>query len=250
VNLVILYPHYMYYSDIVSAPTNPNALGGGRSLTFQNGSDVANVNWVADTNNLNASERDAEYLYIAGLNLSIAKGGLVNVRLRGASDTGFTTDVIETSALDVDLNDLIGAKKDDFVFEMESTAQRRYWRARIGVGTGGSNFDFELRKVMFGKWFYFGVEPESPVRQRIEVTPRKNRTGYSIRWKGVTDAKLNFFIDRIYSQRKHNPVVLYERDWNGVLNGDTVKMCQIQSITTRNIVHGLWQVDVNFLEVI
>lgn len=256
-NLVILYPHYLFSGDKISFSTgearhpSSNIVTGSRSTFFRSDANYDNASFIIDTNTLTEAEQTPDYIYIAGLNLSIASGGLVNVKLQGDDDSSFSSAVTACSQNDIALTDLVGRKSEDFILEVDNPAAKRYWKARVENGTGTSDFKYCLRKIYCGQWFYFGTEPDPPANQKLEPgNSRRNGRSFSLTWSGVSNATLKTFLNKIYHHRRYNPVVLYARSWDGILNGETVIHAQILSYNLTRTMHDKNTVNVNFMELI
>lgn len=255
-NLVVLYPHYLFFGEGYSFSTGAtgyeakNAVTASMQLRFKQSAAASGADWNADLDLVDADDRSPDYLYCAGLNLSIAKGGLVNVILQGSTASNFSASTQTTTASDVGLDDLVGRNNEDYVLEAVTNDARRYWRGRFTNGTGTSNFAYELRKMFFGQWWYPGVEPDVPFRLSMLPGDRLNRRRINLRWRGVSNANLYIFTDRIVKHRRYNPVVLYTREWHSILNGERVLRCELTNFSFSPSVAGLNNIDAEFTEII
>ena len=256
-NLVILYPHYLFQGDLLGFPTgetahpSSNVVTGSRSSFYRASANVSSNTFAIDTDTLEASEQIPDYLYIAGLNLSIAKGGLVDVSLIGSNASDFSSSITPATQADVDLTDLVGRNGEDFIIETTGATDKRYWKGVIENGTGTSDFQYEIRKVYFGQWFHAGVEPDAPATQRFSIDgTRRAIRNFSLSWKGLTNVKLKEFTDKILLHRRYNLVVLYARSWDGVLNGETLIHARIINFTLERNRHNFNTIKVDFQEVI
>lgn len=255
-NLVVLYPHYLFFGDGYDFPTGAtgygsvNVVNASMQLTYKKATAGSSSDWSADLNLVAADDRSPDYIYCAGLNLSIAKGGQMNVILQGSTASDFSASTQTTTVNNVNLSNLVGRNSDDYVLEAVTNDARRYWRGRIVCGTAVSNFQHELRKMYFGQWWYPGVEPDAPFRMSDLPGDRMNRRRLNLRWRGVTNDKLYILTERIIKHRRYNPVVLYTREWHSILNGERTFRCEVTNFSFSRSVHNLNDVEVEFTEII
>lgn len=256
-NLVILYPHYLFRGNKVAFPTgeldkpSSNVVTGSRSSFYRSASAISSNSFVVDVDALEEAEQIPDYIYIAGLNLSIAKGGLVNVKLVGSDTDDFSSSITPASAVDVDLTDLVGRKNEDYIIETTAPSQRQYWKGVIENGTGTVDFKYEFRKMYFGQWFDPLVEPNAPAVQKFSPSgSRRHVRSFSLSWRGLSNAKLKEFTDKILIHRRYNPVILYARSWDGILNGETVIHASITNFLLERNRHDFNTIKVDFMEVI
>lgn len=256
-NLVILYPHYLFSGNTLEFPagetTHPasNVVTGARASFYRSLNAISSNTFATDIDSLEESEQTPNYIYIAGLNLSIAKGGLVNVKLVGSDTSDFASSTTPASALDVELGDLVGCKNEDFIIETTSPSQRRFWKGVVENGTGTSDFKYEFRKMYFGQWFDPIVDPDAPASQRYSNNgTRRSVRNFSLNWRGLSNVKLKEFTDRILLHRRYNPVILYARSWGGILNGENLIHARIINFTLERQRHDFNTIKVDFMEVI
>lgn len=257
-NLVILSPHYLFSGNKVSFSigesnhSESNIVTGSRATFFRGATAEDSCTFIVDLDALDEAERAPDYLYIAGLNLSIKKGGLVNVELNGDDASDFSGSTLACGQADVDLTDLVGRNQEDFIIETTDSYTKRYWMGRIENGTGTSNFKYEFRKMYFGQWFDPIVEPDAPAMQKISPVTgqRRHLRSFSLQWYGLSNEKLKEFTDKILVHRRYNPVILYARDWDGLLNNERLVHAQITSFELTRIKHDFNRIKVEFMEVI
>lgn len=251
-NLAVLYPHYLFFgmgSDFppsASGYDGKNVVNGSRQLYFKRSSAAALSNWTTDIGPLPTSQRLPDYVYFAGLNLSTIQSNNVKVKLTGASDNTFTSDVIDV----VDHNVASLTDAEDLIVETTDSEARRYWTVSITKTSGSPDYVQSARKIYFGQWWHPGAEPDAPVRINYIDSPRKQRLQVRLSWSGVSDANLMRFFDHIYRYRLVNPVVLYCREWPGLLSGRTLLHC---ILTDAQIQRGQMQRNVlacTFLELL
>lgn len=253
-NLVILYPHYFFKGQIYSFTSGQlnygykNLVSGSRQIYYKRSTPSTSITFQANVTTINADQRAAQYIYLAGLNLmtSIAS---VNVAIRGADNSTFTTNVYTGSASGITSANLIGRNSEDYILELSGTHYRDFWE--LGISTGTSN-DMRLRKAYLGQWFYFGVEPDAPASFRANTSSfyRLAAKQFSLQWKGVTNENLRLFIDNILNYYQFNPVVLYARNWTGVLNNERVLHCKINEYSLERVSHNNNKVSLVFEEII
>jgi hypothetical protein len=79
---------------------------------------------------------------------------------------------------------------------------------------------------------------------------RRHLRAFSLQWYGLSNAKLKEFTDKILVHRRYNPVILYARDWDGLLNNERLVHAQITSFELTRIKHDFNRIKVEFMEVI
>jgi hypothetical protein len=250
-NLVFLYPSFYFKGEPFSLPTGlsgfsaKSVITGSRQLYFKKETASTTVSFKTDVRTLSASERQAQYLYIAGLNL-VTSNDDVDIDVIGADDSAFSVNAVTESASAVNSSDLVGRKNEDYILELDGNF-KDYWQVLLT----SSSMQFELRKIMLGQWFYFGVEPDAPASLMVDIENyRRHVRVLELRWKGVSNEVLEDFTTKILQHQQYNPVVLYARDWSGVLNGETVFHCQIESFEIERIVHNSNQIAIRFKEIL
>lgn len=256
-NLVFLHPHYLFggnkqtWSAGEAGHDETTVCSGSRATFYRSASASSSVSFSTDVSTLDSSERSADYIYIAGLNLSIAKEGLVNISLWGDDNSDFSTQTEACSQVDIALTDLVGRNNEDFVLEVDSPFTRQYWKALFELGTGSSAFQWEFRSLCFGQFFYFDVEPSAPASQKVSLDySREYRRNFSLTWTGITNLKLQEFVNKILKHRRYNPVILYARTWDGILNGETLIPTKIVNFELTRAVHNFNKIKVEFEEII
>jgi len=258
-NLVILYPDYLFRGDAMTLPSSAsgydaeNVITGSRQEFYRASSNVNRSSWPVDCSPLENEERVPDYLYLGGLNLAIAKSdsASMSVYLKGSTDNMFSVSTFEQSEADLTLGDLYGRKPEDYVMEISGASQKRYWRGRIETGGSGSDFKHELRKMYFGQWWYPDCEPDVPKRLTVSLDgERAQRRTLRLRWRGITNADLFTFTEKILKHRAYNPVVLYTRTWHSILNSERVFHCWITSFEHERSVHNRNNISVEFSEVL
>lgn len=258
-NLVIIYPDYLFRADGMTFTTGAtgysanNVVTGCRQSFFRAASAVNQSSWSVDLNSLDVSERAPDYAYFGGLNLSIAKsaGKAMTVYLKGSTDNTLTNDPEEWTEADLTLGDLYGRRSEDYVLEIDSASQLRYWRGRIETGASAADFQHELRKLYFGQWWYPDCEPDVPARMTVlHDGARAQRRRLTLNWRGVTNALIEELDDKILKHRAYNPVVLYTREWHSILNAERVFNCIVTDFNIDRTVHNRNNVRLEFTEVI
>lgn len=251
-NLVILYPHFFFRGEPFSLPTAAtgysakNVITGSRQLIFKKETASTTVSFKTHVGALRGEERQGQYLYLAGVNL-VTNHFSPYIDIIGADDSSFSVnDVTETiSALTT--GDLIGRKNEDYIFELDGNF-KDYWQVLF---TCAGALQYEIRKIFLGQWFYFGVEPDAPASFDVDISDfRRHVRTLELTWKGVSNEVLKQFTTRILAYYQFNPVVLYARDWDGILNGETIFHCQIESFDVKRVLHDNNEVSVRFKEII
>lgn len=253
-NLVILYPHYFFKGQVYGfssgqvGHTHKNLYSGSRQIYFKRATSSTSITFQTNITTIKAEQRAGQYLYLAGLNLLTSVDD-VSISVRGADDSAFTTNVYTESVSGISSSDLIGRHAEDYVLELDGDKYRDYWEMAISTST---SHIMKLRKAYLGQWFYFGVEPDAPASFSGDVISsyRENRKTFSLKWKGVTNDNLRLFIDNILNYYQFNPVVLYARDWTGVLNNEKVLHCKINEYSLERNTHNNNTVSLVFEEII
>lgn len=256
-NLVFLHPHHLFggnkqdWSAGETGHSEATVCSGSRATFYRSATASSSISFSTDVSTLDSSEQSADYIYVAGLNLSIAKEGLLSISLWGDDNSDFSTETEACSQTDIALTDLVGRNNEDFILEVDSPFTRQYWKALFEIGTGSSAFQWEFRSLCFGQFFYFGVEPSAPASQKLMIDfSREYRRTFNLTWFGVTNLKLQEFTNKILKHRRYNPVILYARDWDGILNGETLIPCKITSFELTRAKHDFNKIKVEFEEII
>jgi hypothetical protein len=254
----MLYPDYFYRTALDASSTfesaaHPakNVITGPRQYFFESdGVYSGQVNFRTGVSSLPAEERALQYVYVGGLNLISSLIGNSAIVVDGASDSGFTTSVYNFSESNIYTEDLYGRANEDYVLEAPVENQRDYWRVYITTSGAGTSL-ISCRKIFAGRWFYFGIEPDLPLIETYEHTGgRRDIRTLSIVWKGVTDEKLAEFSERILRHKEYNHIVLYTREWHGILDGERVFPCYVTEFRVERMKTGRNLVQLTFQECI
>lgn len=251
-NLVILYPHFFFRGEPFSLPTAAtghsakNVITGSRQLVFKKETASTTVAFKTAVGALAGSERQAQYLYVAGLNL-VTPHFSPYIDVIGADDSSFSVNAVTETASALTIADCIGRNNEDYILELDGNF-KDYWQVLFTVA---GNLQYELRKIFLGQWFYFGVEPDAPASFEVDISDfRRHVRTLELTWKGVSNESLKEFTTRILAYHQFNPIVLYARDWDGVLNGETILHCQIESFDLKRRLHDNNEVSIRFKEII
>ena len=252
-NLVFLYPQYFFNGSPYVMPTatsgysERNLVSGSRQLTFKQSTATTTLSLKTDVRSLRASERKPDYLYLAGLNL-VTSHFSPTIDVKGSLDSATTSSVVTDTASAVTKGDLVGKNQEDYIFELPNADYRDYWQVLF---TTAGAISFELRKVFLGQFFYFGVEPDAPAVFNLGMAAgRKSIRTFDLRWSHVSNEQTALFTEKILRHREYNPIVLYTRDWTGVLNGERVIHCEVDSYTIERAIHNQNKITLKFKEVI
>ena len=227
-NLVIGYPDFLFYGTDFAIDTAATGFDGGHIINGdrikhykQSGVDTG---VIASINRGSGNDSQPGYLYIARMDL-ILKTGTHNVRLEGG--TGPSTWVEAKTHTGATTSDLVGPNKEDYVWApsgLPYSSDYQYWRLEIW-NTLSNSHAFEFSNVAFGNaQFDFGRDPSTPfqyrrraARQNFWNAPRE----FDMVWEGVTNDKLESFIDLIWQYRDINPVFLHDQN-DYLFDGDTL----------------------------
>ena len=251
-NLVILYPHFFFRGEPFSLPSAAtgssakNVITGSRQLIFKKETASTTVAFKTAVGALAGSERQAQYLYVAGVNL-VTNHYSPYIDIIGADDSAFSVNAVTETISALTTGDLIGRNNEDYIFELAGNF-KDYWQVLF---TTADVLQYEIRKIFLGQWFYFGVEPDAPASFDVDISDlRRHIRTLELTWKGVTNEVLEEFTTRILAYQQFNPVVLYAKDWSGILNGETVFHCQIEDFDIKRIVHNSNEISLRFKEII
>jgi hypothetical protein len=177
------------------------------------------------------------YLFVARANLLKAQGA-TKLTLRSSADDVTYTDIIGTNS-GLQTRTFTGPASEDLVFtatlndqiasSLPSTA-RRYWRLKFGDSVVSKAWNFS--KVFCGEWFDMGRDPVAPLtmkRERDSDSARRARYELTLEYQGVTDAKVEEFMTRVWQRKDVAPVVLYDSG-NVLLYGMRTLHCGISSV--------------------
>lgn len=256
-NLVLLYPHYLFDGTLYASTTAKtgypatNVITGNRQLYYKSNAAVSGVNFDVDVSMLPTSERACDYVYVGGFNLPVATIGSASLICRGASNSAISTAITEFKLDDADKTNLVGVKKEDLIIENPSPEARDYWRVSITRGSASGDHIFDVRKIMLGKWWYPNIEPEAPFEIRHEQTElRRVVRVIRIVWRYVTDDDLQVFINRIARYMNSHHLVLYSRTYDSILADEKVFTCMLDSYNVDKRFKNKNVLDCTFKEII
>lgn len=256
-NLVILYPDYLFRGTLYNSTTARtgfpavNVITGNRQDYYKRNTAGASVVFDADVSMLPESERACQYLYVGGFNLPVATIGSASAICEGASNTAISTAVTSFTGADLDRSDLMGIGREDIVIENPDPQARNYWRATISRGSASGDHIFDIRKVMMGRWWYPEVEPSAPFRiSESGRWGRRNRRSISLQWKSISNQQLHLFLDRIADHKDYHHLALYTRLYHSVLNNERVFNCKLESFGVERVVHNKNNLTATFSELI
>lgn len=209
-----------------------NATSGSRSEFVRSASTVGTAEIQFDLGA--AATASAEYLFVAGANLSKSLGAQ-RMLLNGWNGVSATS----ICGLDTTLQSagiFSGPRSEDFLSASSfndslggtiPSANYRYFRVRIG--NGSTNEKWAFRKLMLGRFLDFGRDPLYPLPHEIQVLRsswRAPRYKFTLNWKGITDAQRIDFMDKIVSRMDYQSLVLFDKD-NLILNGFRTLHCAL-----------------------
>ena len=248
----MLYPHFLFRGEPYSLPTPAsgysasNVITGSRQLRYKHGSSSTTLTFKTGLLAINGAERQAEYIYLAGLNL-VTQRQAVDIEVKGADDSAISVNVTTESVTGVTTSNLIGPRADDYVLPLAGNF-KDYWQVKL---TCASALTFELRKIFLGQYFDFGVDPDAPLRTDFGMlSTRRYAKVFDITWKGVTNEKLAFFSEKILKHRQYNPIVLYTKSWHGALSGQKAIYAMVDDFKIDRPRHDYNNVTIKFNEMI
>ena len=193
---------------------------------------------------------EPDVMVIARLDMAFAIGGdsSTTVRIRGASDSGFTSDVVSDSG-SVSESDLVGPESEDYVLDdLTGLAARRYWE---GGFHGATSKQYRASKLFIGNKFDFGRNPQLPVAlEAVESKPhgRRSKLRVGLSWSGVTAAKAQSFKSLFWDSRRREQFFLYDKSDN-VLDGVRLLHVYLESAQLVPTREGVWNASATFREV-
>lgn len=253
-NLLILYPNFCFRGVIYDFPEgsqlkkHSNLYSGSRQLIFKKENADTSIRFRFDLTGLSSQDRNLNYIYCGGLNL-ITSYGEVSCTIKGADNSGITTNVNTQSPSNVETSDLYGRKNEDYVYVLSNSVFRDFWEITFSTL---ANHNFYLRKLFVGNAFYFGVEPDAPASfsSFFNINARLNVRTFQLRWTGVNNDKLAEFMTLIIQYHQVNPIVLYAKDWDGVLNNEKLLYCMINDYSIERSVFNNNTIQLNLTEMI
>jgi hypothetical protein len=256
-NLVLLYPDYLYRGSLYASTTASsgfpasNVITGSRQLYYKSSSAVSAVNFDVNVSGLPANERACQYAYIGGFNLPVATIGQASITCTGASNSAISTATTIFTIADRQRDDLMGIAKEDFVMENPSPEARDFWRVSISRGSASGDHIFCVRQIMLGRWWYPGREPEAPLQiEQWQTSGRRSRRSLKVNWAGVSNLKLNEFMQRIAIHKEYSSVVLYARLNHSVLHNERLITCKLETFSIERVRHDVNNLTCDFLEII
>lgn len=219
-NLLIGYPDFFWNGSSFSSNSTAasgfeadHIISGERGKRYKQASDDTGVTFSIDLGSGN--DNQPSWLYIARMDLILAHG-THNVRLEGGTSIGAWVE--SKTHFSVTESDLVGPNSEDYVWApsgLPYSSDYQAWRLELW-NTTTTNHAFEFSKAYFGsEEFDFGRDPTPPYsftrtakRQNSWNAPRE----FSLTWDGVSNDKLEEFIDKIYQYKDINPIFLHDQN--------------------------------------
>lgn len=201
-----------------------------------------------------------DFYYVARAKL-LKSAGSKRLLLDGSTDDASYTNICGAASTFQSIT-LYGPRSEDALFTSElansasgtlsATPTYRYLRHwAAGEGTEPSK-KWKHSKVMFGSWFDPGRDPERPHQiEKISRTPADRESVYTFTftWRGITNAKRNEFITKLFSERQ-KPVILYTRSYHDLLLEHRVVHCMVSDWSTYLLAPDCHEITVTFEEMI
>lgn len=252
INFNILYPYIPFQGTYIagtSAATGyevNNAINGARNEHYK----TAAANTATNLDFDFGSDIEPDFWYIARADL-LADVESTDVTLQGSADDTFASTTDDTATLST--SNLFGPDGEDFLvypISWGGAASFRYWRFLIE--TSGSTVK-EFSKINAGLAFNFGVDPIWPrIIRGVNTSPYARRPvqTFSLRFKAVTNAKRNEFMDSIYKYKDINSVFLATNYYHDLLNDKRLMNVFIRDARFTPQVQGLNDLEITFEEAI
>lgn len=197
----------------------------------------------------------AEYMILAHANRLVADTVTTALLKSSADNTTYTSRLGASASLSAkplmgpQLNDLIFASGiNDDIGGTLPTAPYRYWRLDLTATVAGRQ---PFSKLYFGRFFDFGVEPESYKisREPARENQFRSRTGqkvmqrledavykFTFTWAGVSDALIDAFFQTVMAYEYTLPgVFLYTRAQHQLLDGQRLVHCSVLSAEATHV---------------
>lgn len=152
---------------------------------------------------------------------------------------------------------LRGTRAEDYHATFSTSAKRHWWlQLGCSVSTSISGYEdskYPFSKYILGRHFDFGRDPVWGRRQERLVLHNGNREPrylYEFEWRGITNAKIQDFTDKIGKYIDTLPVVITTSSYHAVLMDDRAVMCKISSFTVTPEYHNENTIRISFEELI
>lgn len=184
---------------------------------------------------LGAGESGAcNYLFIARADMFVLSTTDATVDLKSSDDdSSYTSEAATLLAT----SDLVGPQARDFLDTFELTSDARYWRIELTNSASG-DIQPAFSKVMFGEAFDFGRDPSIERRSIRDVKTKGQRESqfqFELEWEGITDTKIQSFLNEIGDYIDVQPVVLFTTSYHPILHDLTAVHCIIKTFSVEPI---------------
>ncbi len=261
-NLLIGYPQITTNATITSEedfddnyPVT-NLIDGARGTLARTEIEAAVQEVIFDAGSSTARTIDFFYVARAGI-----------LKAQGSKRCGLTSSVDNVTYSDIAFSSssfqsktLRGPDSDDLIWTNEineydtgslpDTTAARYYKFHLaGSGTCPSK-KYMCSKVMFGSWFDFEHDPEFNGEEPIiRDGARRPAKMLSFTWRGISATIKNSAIATLFEYPERG-VILYTKNYHGILNGYRVFHCYIASYSISVNTNNTYNINIKFIEMI
>jgi len=215
-----------------------NTIGGAYSDTKKN----ASAGTLSDVRYSMTSNRLVNYVVVSNVRglIDSDSDDQVSIRVYNTNDSTF-------QAFTVGLNDLVGARQNEFVSEVtEKTVN--YYRVQA---ISNASYRHEVGKVFLGEYFDFGRDPTEIIIENAKQDSNIKRRTREIRVQveGVSPAKKTQFVKEIVPYCAKTPIFLWDKN-DALFGGDVLIYARLASYKCTVNSRDVWRVEMNFIEAV
>ncbi|RMD51440.1 hypothetical protein D6827_02250 [Candidatus Parcubacteria bacterium] len=239
-----------------------NLFYGSAGLVWRTASQVTSSTITLDLGGGN--ELSADHAIFSGAKAMIAQSpNDVDIELRASTDNFVTSDVLISSATNLQTSDLVGAEPDEIVLTFTATSVYRYWRIKI---TSTASIYHTLRKASFGTFFDFGgVGPAidyninlllsniaftGSALQQFGTTRGRKPFIANFSYKNISDSLRESWETNFIANAEDIPVYLYQATGEDadLISGKTVLLGRLASAQSNSTFKNINNIAFTFIE--
>lgn len=267
-NVLLGYPQITVDATAIAASSTFNTLRPKENAIYGSRAELAQLNAADTTINIrfdlgSSQTKTIDFLYVARANLLKARGA-TRLLLEGSTNGVAYTDICGVDGGFQSLT-LYGPRSEDAIFTgalgnstdgtLPASPTYRYWKF-WGAAAADPSEKYLFSKVMFGSFFDFGRDPlfDRQIDPIIKPWARRTPLKFTLRWKGITAAKKDSFVDTFIADSQlskvERGVFLYTDTSHELLLNYRVVHCIITGYDPTPAAEGYFDLTVNFEEMI
>lgn len=240
---------YIVYPDVFFKGVPIDLSGNKRKVvTGQRKSSYSENTTAMNFSSSNLTPQQPDICILAQAHYNVVRDSDPRLIITGANDVGFGADTVSFEG-DYSASDLVGAGSEDYIFEFTSAA-KTCWRARLQTST---QVEQKISKVYLGSKLDLGRQPtaESSVSYDLDSqSAARPLREIKLVYESVSKSRYLALRESVIKYKATNPVFLYAKTNQQVLNGATLIHAMLESVTVRSKMVDRFSFDLLFREII